>query len=140
MDDKEANVGRSRRGRKQLQGRQEPPGARASRSRGLQEQDPLRVRTSRRENAPGRESPAIGASGEETVDAKDTEDDKEANVGPSRSGRKQLQGRPEAAADRTPEVHDPRRVFERPPAQRRGSPAVDAEQEPPGARTSSREL
>ena len=64
------------------------------------------------------------------MDAKDTKDDKEANVGRSRRGRKQLQGRQRAAADRHPEVHDPRRVFQRPPAQ----------QEPPGARTSSREL
>ena len=41
------------------------------------------------------ESPAFGASGEETVDAKDAEDDKKANVGCSRRGRKQLQGRQE---------------------------------------------
>ena len=39
-DDKEAIMGRSRKGRKQLQGRQELPGARASRSRSLQKQEP----------------------------------------------------------------------------------------------------
>ena len=70
-DDKEANVGCRKRGRKQLQGRQDPSGARASRSRSLQEQEPPRVRTFSRENALGWESPAVGASGEETMTAKE---------------------------------------------------------------------
>ena len=60
-------------------------------------------------------------------------------MGRSRRVRKQLQGRQEAATDRTPEVQDPSRVFQRPPAQRHGSPTFDAEQEPPGARTPRRE-
>ena len=65
-----------------------------------------------------------------------SEDAKEANVDHSRRERRQLQDRQEATADRPPEVPDPRRVFQRPPTQCRGSVALDAEQEPPGARTS----
>ena len=84
---KEAIVGHSRWGRKPLQGRQELPGARAFKSRSLrQEQELLRVRTSRRDNAPGRESPAVGTSGEEIMDAKEAIGDRR------RRERRQLQG------------------------------------------------
>ena len=61
---------------------------------------------------------------------------KEANLDHSRRERRQLKDRHEATTDRPPEVPDPRRVFQRPPTQCRGSLALDAEQEPPGARTS----
>ena len=74
-------------------------------------------------------------------DGKDTKDAKEANVSRSGRRRRQLRDRQEAAADRPPERPDPRRVFQRPPAQplkprpRRGAGASRGEdfqkQEPP---------
>ena len=52
-----------------------------------------------------------------------------------RSGMKQRPGRQEATEDRPPEGLDPRRVVQRPPTQVRGGPTLNAEQEPPEART-----
>ena len=54
----EANLGHSRRERRQRQGGQEPLGARTSRSRGFQERKPPRARTSSRGNPQGLEHPA----------------------------------------------------------------------------------
>ena len=56
-----------------------------------------------------------------------SEDAKEANGDRSRRERRQLQDRQEATAARPPGVTDPCRVFQRPPTQCRGSPALDAE-------------
>ena len=55
----EANLGHRRRERRQLQGGQEPLGARTSRSRGFQERKPPRARTSSRGNPQGLEHPAL---------------------------------------------------------------------------------
>ena len=125
------------RGSPALDTEQEPPEARNSRSRSFHEQEPPRARTSSRGNAQGRECPATGAFRGETMSAQ-SEDAKEANMDRSTRERRQLKDRQEATAYRPPEVPDPRRVFQRPPTQCRGSPALDAEQEPPGARTSRR--
>ena len=76
-DAEEANVDRRKREKRQLQGRQEAPGARTFRSRSPQGQEPSRTRTSCRKNALGRESPATGASEGGTIDAEDAKDGKD---------------------------------------------------------------
>ena len=55
----EANLGQSRRERRQLQGGQEPLGAKTSRIRGFQERKPPRARTLSRGNPQGLEHPAL---------------------------------------------------------------------------------